>query len=106
MNEPRYPDVPGHVKGSGTSADAARSMIIEAGTMRARILEEMRSLGRGVTCDELEQLLDYSHQTTSARIRELCMKGLIIDSGERAQTRSGRSARLYVVKPAQTELSL
>lgn len=73
----------------------------DASTIRGRVFSEIKALGRGVTCDELEERLGYSHQTTSARIRELVLFGKIKDSGERAPTRSGRSARLYVPLPVQ-----
>lgn len=97
MSDDKYPDVPGHVAGVDTSEQAARSMDEDAGTLRARVFDEIKRLNRGVTCDELEHRLGMSHQTTSARVRELVLKGKIIDSGNRAKTRSGRSARLYVV---------
>jgi hypothetical protein len=46
----------------------------------------------GITCDQLEQVLNMSHQTTSARIRDLVLAGKLVDSGRREKTRTGRPA--------------
>lgn len=48
-----------------------------------------------MTCDEVEIVTGLKHQTASARIRELALKGLIKDSGKRRLTRSGRKAVVY-----------
>lgn len=91
-----YPgDVP-HVAGSDTSTAAAESMTHRTGPMQAEIL---RLLGvyadRGLTCDAVERITGWSHQSASARIRELVKAELVVDSGERRAGRSGRSGRVY-----------
>lgn len=50
----------------------------------------------GATCDEIEHALRLSHQCVSARLRELCLKEKIHDSGTRRFTRSGRKAIVWV----------
>ena len=90
----RYPESPGYVSGSDTSYAAAASVEDDASTMRARVLACIKENGPA-TCDEVEVLLDMAHQTCSARIRELCLKDQLIDTGGRAKTRSARSARIY-----------
>jgi Fic family protein len=54
----------------------------------------------GATCDEIERATGLSHQTASARLRELVLNGRIEDSGERRKTRSGRLATVWRVKAA------
>lgn len=52
---------------------------------------------RGATDDELEQITGLKHQTVSARRRELYLRGLIVNDGERP-TRSGRRAKVWVLR--------
>lgn len=66
-----------------------------------RVLDLLVERGAlGATCDEVEVLLDLSHQCASARVREVIRKGLAEDSGERRKTRSGRSARVVIAVDA------
>lgn len=53
--------------------------------------------GDGLTCDELEQILDGKHQSVSAKIREGVLNKEIEDSGMRRKTRSGRKAIVWVL---------
>ena len=62
-----------------------------------------RSGTRGVTDDEMEVLLGMSHQTTSARRRELVLKGLIGTNGDKRKTRSGRNAQVWRTQPDPAE---
>lgn len=97
-DDDRYPDKPGHVRGSDTSEAAADS--IDAETMQARVLECIRGRGAyGTTDDELEVLLEMRHQTCSARRRELELKGLVFLTPNRRLTRSGSSAGVYSCIP-------
>ena len=57
---------------------------------------------KGLTCDQVEQVLSERHQSVSARIRELVIAGRIYDSGERRATRSGKEARVYRVSGTET----
>jgi predicted HTH transcriptional regulator len=89
-----YPDKPGHVRGSDTSEAAADS--IDAANLRGVILQLFRQCG-AMTCDAVEEAMEGRHQTISPRIRELVMRGKLKDTGQRASTRSGRSARVYAL---------
>lgn len=60
-----------------------------------KILEQLVQKPLGMTCDELEVLLMMSHQTTSARVRDLAMRGSIRDNGKRRKTRTGRTAIVW-----------
>jgi len=53
--------------------------------------------GDGLTCDELEQILDGKHQSVSAKIRLGVQNKEIEDSGMRRETRSGRKAIVWVL---------
>lgn len=87
--------------GTDTSVAAAKSHTEEnTKTLRARVYVYVaaRSIdGAGVTSDEAEAALRLSHQTCSARFNELRNAGLIVDSGNRRATRSGRKAAVYIV---------
>jgi len=69
---------------------------IDKGSVRLRILGKILMTPNGATCEELEIRLGLSHQTASAAITALVKKGILVDSGERRTTRSGRKARVYV----------
>lgn len=82
---------------TATTSDQARASIAPcAAHLRARVLTYITSQGnRGATCDEAEAALGLSHQTTSARLRELAIASSVMDLGERRPTRSGRSAVVW-----------
>jgi predicted transcriptional regulator len=97
----RYPDFPGYAQ-RDTSFAAAKLFEPKAGTLRAKVLAELQVRGSfGATCDEIEQAFGMSHQTVSARVRELSMGGKIRDSGGRRPTRSGRNAICWVATDGQ-----
>lgn len=86
-----------HVKGSDTSRAAAEAAEESAPTIRRSVFRFIRSRGdHGSTDDEIEEVLDLSHQTASARRRELVLLGLVKDSGDRRKTRLGRGATVWV----------
>lgn len=104
MREDKGPSVgPGHVQGSDTSKAAADSL--SDGTAKALREIVYRHLlerdARGATDDEMEAALGMRHQTLSARRRELVIKGLAIDSGDKRKTRSGRSATVWFAVPRE-----
>lgn len=85
-----------YVAGSDTSKAAGESMAKAAPTLRARVLRTIRNHGNlGATDDQLEWLLHLPHQTISARRRELVIAGLVVDTGKRRKTRSGRKATVW-----------
>jgi len=81
-----------------TSRSAKQSIQNDLPRLRLAVRTFVKDRGyRGATCDEIEQGLDLKHQTVSARCTELLKAGQILDSGARRPTRSGRSARVYVL---------
>ena len=84
----------------GTSWEAAQSILEPPEFLRAKakkaVLKAILKATKGKTCDELETDLGMSHQTVSARIRDLVRDGgYIMNSGERRRTRSGRFAIVW-----------
>ena len=101
MTDTHYPNAPGHVAGSDTSAAAADSVADTAGNMRRQVWRLINQRGEyGTTDDELEVMLGMRHQTVSARRRELELLDAIHKTPERRKTRSGRTAAVYVAGPA------
>jgi predicted transcriptional regulator len=90
-------DVPApFARGSETSEEAARSVEVDARTLRGIVLAFIRGRGeRGATCDEIEVELGLRHQTASARIRELVQADYLADRQARRSTRSGRRAVVW-----------
>jgi hypothetical protein len=98
-------DDPGaFVPGSPTSEAAARSLA--PGTIRRRVLDEIRSAHgamvdgafvRGLTDDELERRLVRSHQTVSSARNWLVHAGWLCDSGFTRKTRSNRDAVVWTL---------
>lgn len=84
------------VKDSDTSEAAAHQTDAETG--RRRILTFFYQKGGGATVDEVEVALSMLHQTASARVRDLVMSKQLRDSGLRRLTRSGRKARVMILR--------
>lgn len=96
---PAYPYANGqvpHVAGSATSAAAAASQQPTLGTKQAKVYQLLKGQSTGLTDDDLEGLTGWRHQTVSARRRELVLAGLVVDSGQRRITSSGRQATVWV----------
>lgn len=69
----------------------------EKARLRGIIGRAVRRTGeRGATCDEIEVVTGLTHQTASARCTELLRDGVLIDTGQRRRTRSGRTARVMI----------
>lgn len=90
-----YGGVPPHARASDTSRAAAESVVKDVTRLRRAVLDAIGTEPDGLTCDQVEERLGIRHQTASARVRELAQLGLIIDTGERRKTRSGRSAAIW-----------
>lgn len=85
-----------------TSLDAYNSVNRGDDTLYGAVLEalEMASfcdLDEGLTCDELEVMLGGRHQSVSSRIRYGVKNDLIINSGKKRKTRSGRNAIVWTI---------
>ena len=97
---------PPHVRDSTTSQEAAESIAPKVGKLQKEILAVVRTAKDGLTRDEIEVITGLPHTTSSARVRELFIKGLLetrIDpeTGKSycRPTRSGKKAEVcFAVK--------
>lgn len=81
---------------SDTSVQAAYSA--PTASLEARVLAEIRAAGRnGITQDELINAMpDVKYPSLTARFSALLRNGLIVDTGERREGRSGRNQRVLI----------
>ena len=90
-----------HNAPAGTSEVAAERIAGHAKTLRARVLAYIIGQGaHGVTDDEGEAALGIKPQTYTPRRGELVAQGLVVDSGRRRKTTSGRPAAVWIVPAA------
>lgn len=87
-----YPRSPGW-KEETTSREAAEAMEGRADTVRAEVLEALKT--RPMTADEVAQALRESVLTVRPRVTELFQEGRIGRTGERRKNRSGRDAHVF-----------
>lgn len=95
-----YPSTPGYALDE-TSKEAARLIEPDAGKIEARVLRFFTVYGPH-TCAEIEDGLNLSHQTASARITKLVNDGKLVKTDQTRRTRTGRKARVYAVAPEGT----
>ena len=79
-----------------TSGEAWASVLAYLGEIDRRILSHVRDR-RGATADECLVALNMPHQTASAQLSHMAAAGLVVDSGARRPTRSGRAAIVWVL---------
>lgn len=90
--------------GADTSIEAALAVAPKAGAMRQVILDLFAQRGP-MMCGEVEVHTGWTHQSVSARIRELVLEGELADTGRRQKfVRSGRSQRVYDLAPVSERL--
>lgn len=90
-------DQPGLFDPPSTRRAAHEQIQPVAGTLRSMVYMEIQKRGdAGLTCDDVEFILGMSHQTASARVNELKNARMIVDTGIRRATRTGRKAVAWV----------
>ena len=88
--------------GSATSKAAAEAIRPEAATLSAEVFGFIISTGeRGATDHEQQTALGIDGNTQRPRRRALQQRGLIIDSGHRRKTPSGREAVVWIAAPGK-----
>lgn len=104
-----FAGTPPHVRHSTTSEAAAEAIKPKVGRLQAKILATVRNAPYGLTRDEIEQITGLPHTTSSARVRELFMKGLLetrinreTGISYRRPTRSGKMAEVCFAVPVVT----
>jgi len=88
-------DVPFEVAGASETSAAAAAALGPDRLARLEQLVQDVVQRRPQTCDAVEAVTGLPHQTVSARIRGLVLRGRLVDSGTRARTRSGRLAVVW-----------
>jgi hypothetical protein len=84
---------------SVTSREAADAIKPDASELRRRVLAYLRGRGEdGATDEEIQEGLPMAQNTERPRRRELELAGLVIDSGRKRRTRSGRNAVVWVCR--------
>ena len=92
---------------SETSISAAVAIEPKAGTLRARVLNALRiRKHHGATDEELQTWLEMNPSTQRPRRVELLESGLIKDSGTTRQTKSGRSAVVWIAIESKKQKKL
>jgi hypothetical protein len=87
-----------HQAHSATSRDAAVSILPEVKTLRGKVLKALYYRGEeGMTDEELQLALAMNPSTERPRRVELCERLLVFESNETRRTKSGRSARVWVI---------
>jgi hypothetical protein len=91
-----FDGIPPHVADSSTSLAAAKSIKHSIGQLHKRVLHAVRSAEpHGLTREQIEHATGLSHQTGSARVRELFLLG-------RLETRINPETGKEFVRPTST----
>lgn len=94
-----YHGRPPYQQHSTTSKEAATSMEPNLGHLQAVVLAHLRSCGAwGATDEEMQTALEMAQNTQRPRRRELQLKQLVCDSGQKRPTRSNRQAVVWIIK--------
>lgn len=83
---------------SDTSSEAAHMISEYANTLRAKVLLYLRAHPEGLTDEQMQNDIPMPPSTQRPRRCELVDHGLVIDSGTRRKTASGRSAVVWKAK--------
>jgi len=99
FNQPTAPH-----NNTDTSKEAGESIKPEINALCRRVLNAIKQMPGGLTCDECEVILGLKHQTCSARINDLSTSqppsivNVTLEDGSKLKrkTRSGRKAFVWV----------
>jgi hypothetical protein len=96
-----YGGFPPH-QDTDTSIEAASEILRDAGTLRARVDRYLECCyPAGATDEDIQLYLQMNPSTERPRRIELQQMGLVVDSGERAKTKSGRNAIVWKVQKVE-----
>ena len=97
-----YDGTPPHVKGSDTSRAAAESIRKTVGKGHRLVIHKLQSFG-GLTDEELQHITGLGPSTERPRRIELVQMGMVVDSGVRRHTKSGRTATVWDLTDAMRQ---
>ncbi len=89
-----YRGTPPHQR-SDTSIAAAEAIRPSVNGLRARVLQFIQGQCSGATDEEIQGALQMGGSTERPRRRELVQLGLVLDSGLRRPTASGKKAAVW-----------
>jgi Fic family protein len=75
-----------------TSREAWRSFLPVSHTLDDMIIAALKAFPEGLVCDEIEKIIERSHQAVSGNLRHLVERGVVVNTGAKGRTSSGRSA--------------
>ena len=80
-----------------TSHEAAKSITPSLNKIEQGIYDALRSfLPGGATSDEIVEASGIQYRTVTPRLKPMCKKGFVVDSGERKRGDSGRRQIIWV----------
>ncbi len=86
-------------RGSETSRQAAVAIEPTVGSLRAKVLDHIRSKGsHGATDEEIQKALEMNPSTQRPRRIELVSRGLVVAGITNRKTSSGRNASVWIAK--------
>lgn len=104
MQDHQYPQGPAH-RGVDTSAAAAASLATSLGYLQAKVFRAIAEAGtRGLTTNELADLLRIDRGSIQPRTSELRAKGRIRDSRQRRLNANGKKAIVWVAAAQEAEV--
>jgi hypothetical protein len=95
--EPKYGPPVGSRMISEAQVDAALSWLRDGAAELGKAKQRTISAGHMLKHIEAIEFVKLSHQTASARIRELVLMGRLVVTPDRRPTRSGTMARVYAI---------
>ena len=100
-----YPEAPGYVAGSATSAAATQQITGKAKALGAQILDLLRDHPAGLTADQVAHGLGLKQPYAARpRLAELHRRGEISDSGQRRPGTSGIAQVVWkIAQPLPSE---
>ncbi|MBN2023179.1 MAG: hypothetical protein JW809_10350 [Pirellulales bacterium] len=94
------PPLPARAGPGGCRAEAQRRIRPEGNRLRSVVYHAIRAAGaEGMTDPEVSITTGLLSDTSRARRVELVQAGVVVDSGRRRQTQSGRWATVWVARP-------
>jgi len=82
-----------------TSHEAAEKITPHLGTIDDAIYKALLEVGeRGATSDEIVKMTDIKYRSVTPRLKPMCKKGFVVDSGETKRGDSGRQQIIWVAK--------
>lgn len=80
-----------------TSREAFIKFKPVSGDLDKKILEAISSNSDGMICQDIEKMIDRTHQAVSGNLRHLVERGFVKNSGKFGKTTSNRKAIIWQI---------